>query len=170
MKKILFIGLLLMQGWAIAEECPYKGTTRPEIGAIIRERAEHYQVDPDLIWALVEVESYYDPCTVSEAGAMGLMQLMPGTAEKEGVTDPFNPQQNIDAGTRIISRHLKKYELLQYALAAYNAGEGAVLRYRRIPPYDQTKRYIRKIVKAYETRKGTRSEWLVWSKENAATK
>jgi soluble lytic murein transglycosylase-like protein len=158
---MIFTGLIV----GTVEACPYMDISREEIAEIIENRARHYEVDPDLIWAMVEVESYFDPCIVSDMGAMGLMQLMPETARQQGVKDPFDPNQSIDAGIRLMAGYLKKYDLLQYALAAYNAGEGAVRRYRRIPPYHQTKHYIRKVVKAYELKKGQRTDWLVWSRK-----
>ncbi len=168
-RAVILIMSMVLSPALKAEECAYQNTTQAEIERIIIDRADRYEVDRDLIWSIVDVESDFHPCIVSSAGAMGLMQLMPETAAEEGVSDAFDPAQNIDAGTRRLARYVKKYETLQFALAAYNAGEGAVRRYRMTPPYDQTKRYIRKVVKAYELRKGQRTNWLVWSAEQNRT-
>ncbi len=103
-----------------------------------------------LVDALVRVESAYDPNAVSRRGAMGLMQLMPATAERLGVDDPFDPEKNIRGGVREFSRLLDQYSgNLQFALAAYNAGEGAVARYQGVPPYAETQNYVSRILTIY---------------------
>jgi soluble lytic murein transglycosylase-like protein len=107
-------------------------------------------VDPKLVDALVRVESSYDPDAVSRRGAMGLMQLMPATAKRLNVDDPFDPEKNIRGGVKEFSRLLDQYAgNLQFALAAYNAGEGAVARYRGVPPYAETRNYVSKILTIY---------------------
>lgn len=107
-------------------------------------------LDSDLIRAVVETESNYDPRAVSNKGAVGLMQLMPETARGMGVTDPFHPAENLGAGARHLRRLIDKYEgQLALALSAYNAGEKAVDRYRGIPPYPETRDYVAKVLKAY---------------------
>jgi len=100
--------------------------------------------------ALVRVESGYDPGALSRKGAMGLMQLMPATASRLGVADPFDPEQNVRGGVREFARLVGRYRgNLQLALAAYNAGEGAVTRYRGIPPFNETRNYVSRILTIY---------------------
>ena len=103
-----------------------------------------------LVQAVVQVESGYNPEAVSSKGAMGLMQLMPGTARMLGVKDAFDPQQNIRGGTLYLRRMLERFGDLKLALAAYNAGPGAVERYDGIPPYRETQRYVGKVLGLYQ--------------------
>ena len=107
-------------------------------------------VDPALIYALIEVESAYRPAARSPKGAMGLMQLMPGTAKRYAVTDPFDPTANIEAGTRHLRSLLDRYDI-DVALAAYNAGEGPVRKFAGVPPYPETRRYVAKIFELVDT-------------------
>jgi soluble lytic murein transglycosylase-like protein len=114
--------------------------------ALIDEAAAIHQVDADLIHAVIETESSYDPHAVSSAGAQGLMQLMPALQEELGVDDPFDPRQNIFAGTRHLKRLLERFGGdVALALASYNAGLGNVARYRGIPPFSETRGYVKKI-------------------------
>lgn len=124
--------------------------TSVEIDRAIEESAQKHNVDPNLVRALIKVESNFNSNAVSRKGAMGLMQLMPSTARSLNVKDPFDPAQNVDAGVR----HLK--ELLEnnkgdipLTLAAYNAGQGAVKRNNGIPPYQETRDYVKKITRLY---------------------
>ena len=104
-------------------------------------------LSPTLIKSVIEVESGYDPMARSSKGAMGLMQLMPETAQQLGVSDPWNPTENITAGTKYLSWLLRKYNgNLMLALAAYNAGPTAVDSYRGIPPYQETTDYVRNVL------------------------
>jgi len=104
-------------------------------------------MDPALIKAVVHTESYFNPNATSRVGASGLMQLMPQTAELYGVFDLYSPMKNLDAGVRHLRYLLRRYKnRLSYALAAYNAGEKAVRFYNGIPPYRETRRYIRKVI------------------------
>ena len=127
---------------------PVTLATRADLVALIDERAAHHGVDTRLARAVVMVESNYQPEAVSPKGAMGLMQLMPATARQYALDDPFDPRQNLDAGLRhlrgLLDRYGKGRESL--ALAAYNAGEGAVSRYGGIPPYRETQDYVRRIL------------------------
>jgi len=108
-------------------------------------------LDAALLRAVVEMESNYDPTAVSKKGAVGLMQLMPETARGMGVIDPFHPEQNLEAGARHLRRLIDKYEgKLALALSAYNAGEEAVERYKGIPPFPETRDYVRKVLEAYD--------------------
>ncbi|MFD3445992.1 lytic transglycosylase domain-containing protein [Microbacteriaceae bacterium 4G12] len=116
-------------------------------GDIIQEMSTRYGVPKELIQKMIEVESSYNPNTVSSAGAMGLMQLMPENVKEQGVTNPFDPKQNIEAGVKEISGYLKKYNGdLVLSLAAYNAGPGNVQKYGGIPPFRETQNYIKKIL------------------------
>ena len=120
---------------------------RQAIEAEIDIAARTHGIDASIIRAVIRAESNYRPDAVSRAGAMGLMQLMPGTAASLGVTDPFDIQQNIDAGTRYLVRMLERYDGdLTLALASYNAGSGAVAKYGGVPPFPETERYIPKVL------------------------
>jgi len=118
---------------------------------IIEGAAADLGMDAALLRAVIVVESGFDEQAVSHAGAEGLMQLMPDTANHYGVSDTFDPEQNINAGARHLRELIGRFDNdLELALAAYNAGEGAVERYgRRIPPYDETRRYVPKVMRIY---------------------
>lgn len=116
---------------------------------LIKESCVSLQLELNLIKAIIKVESNYDPLAVSKAGAQGLMQLMPKTAESLGVKDPFNPSENIKAGCLYFSRLLKKYEHLTLALSAYNAGGKVYREEKRVPEIPETKKYIRKVMREY---------------------
>lgn len=119
-------------------------------GAEIREAADRYGMDPRLIHAVIEVESAFDPWAVSPKGAKGLMQLMPETSSVLGVHDAFNPRQNIRGGVRHLRGLIVRYRGdLRLALAAYHAGHWVVDRYRMMPPYPETYRYVQKILLLY---------------------
>lgn len=119
-----------------------------EVHAIVREVAAAESVPAPLLHAVIAVESAYDPRAVSPKGAQGLMQLMPDTARRFGVSDPFDPRQNVRAGARYLKDLLALFDGdLALALAAYNAGEQAVLRAgRRIPAYVETQRYVPRVL------------------------
>lgn len=123
-------------------------------GELIRKAAAKYEVDADLIFSVVAAESNFNPRAISRRNARGLMQLLPETARRLGVKDIYDPAQNIDGGTRYLRDLLKMYDGdLALTLAAYNAGPGAVQRYGRIPPYNETIKYVRAIRKTYALRK-----------------
>jgi soluble lytic murein transglycosylase-like protein len=116
--------------------------------------ARRHGLDPDLVMAVVSVESGFRPQAVSPKGAQGLMQLMPKTASSLGVANAFDPVQNLDGGTRHLGQLLTLYGGdLTRALAAYNAGEGAVFRHGGVPPYRETRAYVKKVLEQYRGQK-----------------
>jgi len=118
--------------------------------AIIERHCDEFGVDPVLVRAVIVVESNFDPMSVSRRGARGLMQLMPETAERYGVKQIFNPEQNIRGGVHYLADLIQMFPHdLPRALAAYNAGENAVLRYAGIPPYDETQTYVKRALTVY---------------------
>lgn len=118
---------------------------------LIEKIADLHEVDAALIKAIVKAESSYDPQAVSHAGAMGLMQLMPATAAEVGVNDTFNPEENLHGGIKYYKKMLEQFKGdIELALAAYNAGSGAVLTYKGIPPYKETREYIERVKTFYE--------------------
>lgn len=147
-------------GYRLIMRTPKKGTVAYENftanrhlhAPSIRKNARRYKVDPALVMAVVHTESAYDRKAVSRAGAVGLMQLMPQTAKRYGVTDRTNAEQNITGGTQYLRHLLERYKFdIKLALAAYNAGEGAVLKYgNKVPPYPETQAYVKKVVSRYQ--------------------
>lgn len=122
----------------------------------INRLAEELQIDPALVRAVVQVESASDPTAVSNKGAMGLMQLMPATARRYGVADPFDPAQNLRGGARYLRDLLTMFNNdIELALAAYNAGEQSVIRFgHRIPPFAETIHYVPKVLSVYRRLRG----------------
>jgi Transglycosylase SLT domain len=127
-------------------------------GELIQSAAKKYSVDADLIFSVIAAESNFNPRAISRRGARGLMQLLPATGTRFGVKDIFDPAQNIDAGTQYLRDLIARYQGdLVLTLAAYNAGPGAVQRYGRVPPYNETISYVRAIRKTYAQRKSKNS-------------
>lgn len=117
---------------------------------MIRSAADRYGIDPRLVEAVIAVESAFDPWAISPKGAMGLMQLMPQTADRYAVQNPFDPVQNIAGGIQYLRDLLSLFRGdLQWALAAYNAGETAVITHQGIPPYRETRDYVTKVLRHY---------------------
>lgn len=132
------------------EAQPSPGNRR-QYGAVVEQNAGRFGIDPALLHAVISVESGYDANAISRRGAGGLMQLMPETAKRYGVANVFDPVDNVRGGARYLAELLKTFENdLQLALAAYNAGEAAVLKYgKHIPPYRETVAYVAKVVDSY---------------------
>ena len=123
--------------------------------SLIGEAARLYQLPESFIRAVMRVESDFNPTVVSRAGAMGLMQLMPKTARSMGVSDPFDARQNIHGGARYLRILANRFKGdLVLTVAAYNAGQGAVEKYNGIPPYKETQRYVRRVLKHYYAYRG----------------
>jgi len=124
--------------------------TPEAIRQVIGRTSSQFKVDPQLVDAVVRVESGYDPKALSPKGAQGLMQLIPATAARFGVENPFDPAENVGGGVRYLSELLTEFKgSVPLTLAAYNAGEGAVERYGGIPPYAETRDYVRKVTELY---------------------
>lgn len=132
-----------------------KGRVAPppmSIDQMVTEAARRYALPRSLVRAVARAESSLDPAAISPKGATGVMQLMPATARELGVRNAFDPAENIDAGARLLRQLLEKYGgRVAEALAAYNAGVGAVARHQGVPPYRETRGYIRRVVKDFET-------------------
>jgi soluble lytic murein transglycosylase-like protein len=135
------------QTLATAQTSAVTGDGSTALGAEIDAAAARYGVDPGLLRGLVRQESGFDPRAHSAAGAMGLTQLMPATAASLGVTDPYDPVQSLDGGARYLRQMLDRFgNDPAKALAAYNAGPGAVERFGGVPPYAETQNYVRSIL------------------------
>jgi len=125
----------------------------------INSTARWYGVDPLLIKAMIKVESNFNPDAVSPRGAMGIMQLMPGTAERLGVSEPFDPVENIEGGVKYFNKLMNMFDDVTLAIAGYNAGENAVIKYgNKIPPYSETIEYVEKVYKHYDHLRNNRAD------------
>jgi len=127
-----------------------KAAARSRFNQYIQTAAKRYRLDPDLIRAVIKVESGFDPHAISQKGAMGLMQLMPGTAEEMDVTAPFEPQANIQGGSRYLRKLINLFDGdLRLVLAAYNAGPNRVLKNNRVPRIAETEKYVKRVLREY---------------------
>ena len=124
-------------------------TDREEILALIHKYSRRYSLDPDLVEAVLAVESNYNPRALSKKGAEGLMQIMPETQKDLGLQTPFDPEANIEAGVRYLKKMIDTQPSLELALAAYNAGPGRVKQYQGVPPFPETEQYIQKVLRLY---------------------
>ncbi len=131
---------------------------KKQYAPMIKKVAKKVKLSPELLHAVVQAESAYNPKAKSSAGAMGLMQLMPGTASRYGVANAWDPSQNLEGGARYLRDLLDMFKNnIRLALAAYNAGENAVKKYgNRIPPYPETQNYVRKVIDFYLTERKQR--------------
>jgi Transglycosylase SLT domain len=128
--------------------------TAQNMNDLINAISEHHHLDPDLINSVIHAESGFNPRAVSPKGAKGLMQLMPKTSTELGVSNAFDPQANVEGGTRYLRELLERYDFdLIKALAAYNAGPERVEQYRGVPPYQETRAYVARIVKDFNRKK-----------------
>ena len=133
---------------AATEEDDIDIDTQAGMDAFIKKVSAKYNVSPDVVAAVIEAESEFNPRAVSRRGARGLMQLMPKTAKTLGVDDPFDPRENIEAGVRHLRALMDRFgDNLPLVLAAYNAGEVAVIKHRGVPPYRETRAYVKRIMK-----------------------
>jgi len=137
-----------------AKDTSFSPNLSTKFDELFNEIARTYNLDPKLLHAIAKVESNYNPRAVSPKGALGVMQLIPSTARIVGVSDPFDPRENIHGGARYLRYLLDKFGDLTLALAAYNAGPKAVEAYGGIPPYAETQRYVRSVLSLYQRLKG----------------
>jgi soluble lytic murein transglycosylase len=136
----------------IISETPRPRTfiSKRDLEPVIARHSRRHRLHPALVRAVIKAESDFDPMAISRAGAVGLMQLMPQTAVQMDVQDLYNPDQNIGGGTRYLRQLLDRFNgNLPLALAAYNAGETAVERYQTLPPFEETRRYVKKVLRYY---------------------
>ena len=127
----------------------FPGAKREDILRVVRDKARAHGVDSRLVQALIQVESNFKPGAVSNKGAQGLMQIMPATGKDLGMRKPFDMEDNIEAGVRYLKMQLDRFGSNALALAAYNAGPGAVERYGGVPPFRETQDYVRKVLSIY---------------------
>ena len=134
-----------------ARDVKLMSSNKPKFSELIAKAAAKHQIDPKLLHAVIQAESAYNPYAESAAGAVGLMQLMSDTARRYGVTDRRDAEQNIDGGTRYLKDLLAMFNSdLVLAVAGYNAGEGAVMKYNySVPPYPETRNYVQQVLKFY---------------------
>ncbi|SFG24366.1 lytic transglycosylase domain-containing protein [Oribacterium sp. WCC10] len=137
----------VLEGVKAAGTSTVTNTTASGLEAIFQKAARTYGISENILKTVAKYESDFKTTAVSKAGAMGIMQLMPATAKSLGVTDPFDPEQNIMGGAKLLASNLKEFGGdLKLALAAYNAGSGAVRKYGGVPPYEETQNYVKNIM------------------------
>ncbi|MGH7797039.1 MAG: transglycosylase SLT domain-containing protein [Candidatus Binatia bacterium] len=123
--------------------------------SLIRTASGRYNIDADLIRAVIKTESDFNATARSRKGAMGLMQLMPDTARLHNIVDAYNPEENVEGGVRHLKMLLDRYRGdLELSLAAYNAGSGAVEKHRGVPPFAETREYVRRVLRFYDSYRG----------------
>ena len=137
-----------------ASETTALPAVKPQLSDVVQSASDRYRLDPDLVNSVIHAESGFNPRAISNKGAQGLMQLMPQTASKLGVSNRLDPQQNVEGGTRYLRELLELYNFdLVKALAAYNAGPHRVEQYGGVPPYRETRAYVSRIVRDYNRKK-----------------
>lgn len=153
LKRFRMSGTGDYRGETVSAPSTWKGLRerKKRYAPMIQQVANKHQLRPELVDAVVRAESAYRSDAVSKKGAMGLMQLMPATAKRFGVNDAYDPKQNLTGGSRYLKKLLKLFNYdLRLALAAYNAGENAVIKYgHQIPPYPETQNYVKKVLRFY---------------------
>ena len=134
-----------------AKDLKFMTGNKLKFNELVARAASKHQIDPKLLHAVIQAESAYNPNAVSSAGAVGLMQLMPDTARRYGVTDRRDAEQNVDGGTRYLKDLLGMFNSnMTLAVAGYNAGEGAVMKFnRQVPPYPETRNYVQQVLHLY---------------------
>lgn len=156
MRKLfgLFLVLAMLYGCSDGSVLPYAPSSLgpAQIQSLVTDAAARDAVAPGLINAVIMAESAGNPAAISRAGAQGLMQIMPETAASCGVSNPFDPAQNVDCGTRYLHSLLQRYgNDVELAVAAYNAGPGAVDQYHGVPPYQETRDYVSRVLSYYNS-------------------
>ena len=149
----------------------FPGRPATDLSEVVSEASGRYRLDPDLVNSVIKAESDFKVRAVSPKGAQGLMQLMPGTAAQLGVPNAFDPQANVDGGTRYLRELLERYNFdLVKALAAYNAGPQRVEQFGGVPPYYETRAYVARIVKDFNKKKIAQGKGATTQKNNVAQK
>ncbi len=144
---------------------------KPDLTAVVKDASGRYQLDPDLVNSVIKAESGFNTRAVSPKGARGLMQLMPGTASQLGVPNAFDPQANVEGGTKYLRELLERYNFdLVKALAAYNAGPQRVEHFGGVPPYYETRAYVARIVRDFNKKKVAQQKAAAAAKKSAAVK
>jgi Transglycosylase SLT domain len=152
--EIVSVDVLPDPAPVVVAPVPVVKLTKFDLGEMLANAGQQHNIDADLLASIVKAESGGQTRAVSRTGAQGLMQLMPGTARAMGVSDSFEPQQNINGGTQYLDALLTHYhDNIALAVAAYNAGPAAVDRYHGIPPYRETQAYVRRVINEFNRRK-----------------
>src|SRR5579872_25544 len=137
----------------------FSARPQTDIGQVVNQASGRYRLDPDLVSSVIKAESDFKVRAVSPKGARGLMQLMPGTASQLGVSDAFDPQANVEGGTKYLRELMEKYNFdMVRALAAYNAGPQRVQQFRGVPPYYETRAYVARVVKDFNRKKAAQEK------------
>jgi len=157
----------------VREVSPTQSRPASDLTQVVNSASAQYRLDPDLVNSVIHAESGFNSHALSRKGAQGLMQLMPGTALRLGVTNPFDPESNVTGGTRYLRQLLERYNFdLVKALAAYNAGPLRVEQYRGVPPFRETRAYVAKVVREYNRKKIEQDKQaktrVVWSSKPAS--
>jgi soluble lytic murein transglycosylase-like protein len=148
----------------------FPGRPETDLTEVVNEASGRYRLDPDLVNSVIKAESGFNARAVSPKGAQGLMQLMPGTASELGVSNVFDPQANVEGGTRYLRELLERYNFdLRKALAAYNAGPQRVEQFGGIPPYYETRAYVARVVKDFNKKKIAQQKAALPSQQDSTT-